>query len=523
MTKFYHLTILLILLILSACSSTQTDAANLLDISIQVDGQVIETTAEKGKTIDSIISAAGIAVSNLDIIEPAGYVVLTEPASINITRVREELLVEENTIPFVNQTVKNETLPEGQTLLIQPGKNGIQQVTTRVVYQDGIENSRNVIKIETIQAAEPEIIMVGVQTPFATLPIEGKIAYLTTGNAWIMEGDTANRRPVVTTGDLDGRVFSLSPDGNYLLFTRSEATETTGDINSLWAINVSDPEAEAFSLKAKNIVHFAAWIPGQTNAITYSTVEPREAAPGWQANNDLYRVVFNSAEIITQIDEIIGTNQGGDYGWWGTQYAWSPDGRRLAYARPDSVGLVDLESNTLVPLMALNAYTTHSNWAWVPSLGWSYDHSVLYTVNHEAGSTTGNQNFNLAAILPNESMVIPIIENAGMFCYPAASPNFGNDRYLVAYLQAIFPEKSDTSRYRLLVMDQDGSNRQLLFPEEGSLGIDPQEIQWEPFSPDGAEKRIGAISGGNIFFINIDTGAYQQITGDGAVNLMDWR
>lgn len=523
MPKFYHLLILCFLLILSACSAEQTGSETALEISIHVDGQVINTQAEKGETISSIITAAGIEVSNTDIIEPAGYVVFTDQQTINITRVREELIVEENSIPFVNQTVKNETLPEGQTLLIQPGKNGIQQVTTRVIYHDDVENSRGVIKVETIQAAEPEIIMVGVQAPFATLPIEGKIAYLTTGNAWIMEGDTANRRPVVTTGDLDGRVFSLSPDGSYLLFTRTELTETAENINSLWAINVSDPEAEAFSLKAKNIIHFADWIPGQTNAVMYSTVEPREAAPGWQANNDLYRVVFNSAEIITQIDEIIGTNQGGDYGWWGTEYAWSPDGRRLAYARPDSVGLVDLESNSLVPLLPLTAYTTHSNWAWVPSLGWSYDHSILFTANHDAGNSTGIQRFNLTAVLPNQSVVIPLVENAGMFCYPAASPAMESGRFQVAYLQAIFPDKSDTSRYRLLVMDQDGSNQQILFPAEGLLGIDPQEIQWEPSTNEHSENRIGIIAGGNIFFINVNTGEYQQITGDGSVNMMDWR
>ena len=38
-----------------------------------------------------------------------------------------------------------------------------------------------------------------------------------------MEGSTANRIPLVTSGDLDGRVLKLSRDGNWLLYTPTAA------------------------------------------------------------------------------------------------------------------------------------------------------------------------------------------------------------------------------------------------------------------------------------------------------------
>jgi hypothetical protein len=68
--------------------------------------------------------------------------------------------------------------------------------------------------------------MVGVQKPFTPMPIPGKLVYIASGNAWIMEESTGNRRPVVTTGDLDGQIFSLSPKGEWLLFSRKVKEET---------------------------------------------------------------------------------------------------------------------------------------------------------------------------------------------------------------------------------------------------------------------------------------------------------
>lgn len=66
-----------------------------------------------------------------------------------------------------------------------------------------------------------------------------------------------------------------------------------------------------------------------------------------------------------------------------------------------------------------------------------------------------------------------------MFAYPVASPFLDGDHYEVAYLQAVFPEQSDTSPYKLVIIDQDGSNRRAIFPAEGTTGLEPQQILWD--------------------------------------------
>ena len=512
--------IFLLMLLLTSCATIGDQNSDEVSLSIFVDGITTDVTAEVGDSVEEALSKAGVFLDPLDQCTPPTYAVLTQDTEIIIKRIREEFITEEINLPFSEFTVKNEALPEGQRLLIQDGQEGIQQKTTRIVYEDNLEVTRSNFKTEIIREPEPQIIMVGVQTPFTAIPIEGRIAYLTSGNAWIMEGNTGNRRPVVTTGDLDGHIFTLSPNGQFLMFTRSEENPDSLDINSLWAIDLNQSDAEPFSLKAKNIIHHAEWIPDEYRAITYSTVEPRTASPGWQANNDLYRVVFNSNETITLITEVIETNQGGDYGWWGTDYSWSPDGKRLAYARPDSIGLIDWEDGSLVPLLTFDAFTTYSNWAWVPGLGWSEDHQTLYTTQ----DNNLQPSFNLAALLPNNAATIIMQEDIGMFAYPVPSPiSVQDNRYQVAVLKAIFPEKSDSSRYRLFLMDRDGSNQTPLFPPDDSLGLEPQEIHWKPISENQTSQEIALIYQGNLFLIDTATGESHQITGDGALNVIDWK
>jgi len=520
------ITVSILLLMNTGCTPNNSSNSK-INIKILVDGKVVTEAIVPGTTIQASIEQAGIAVGNLDKIEPPTFSTISGPTQIKITRVREEFEVEENIIPFERQTTRNESLPEGQTMLIQPGVNGVVQVTYRKVFENGVEISRILFKSEILKEAKSEIVMVGVQTPFTAITIPGRLVYLTAGNAWLMENTTGNRRPIVTSGDLDGRIFSLSPEGNWLLFTRKPAKQTeNAPINSLWMVNLSAANPEPVYLRVDNIIHFANWVPGHGLTFSYSTVESRSTPPGWQANNDLQMVTVNETGGIIKKTEIIGTNSGGIYGWWGAFFEWSPDGEQLAYSRPDSVGLVNLDNGKFQPLLERRPLQTRSAWAWVPGAGWSKDSSLLYTTSHapSAGLTSDETSpfFDLVAINLTENLPITLVPQAGMFSYPAPSPRLPHRQYAVAYLQAVFPEQSETSRYRLLIMDRDGSNQQQIFPPEGQPGLNPQTILWQPGN-ENKELWIAMIYQGNLWFINPYTKQAQQITGDGSIIRLDWK
>ena len=75
------------------------------------------------------------------------------------------------------------------------------------------------------------------------------------------------------------------------------------------------------------------------------------------------------------------------YGWWGTTFSFSADGR-LAYSRPDGIGLVDQDGGYLKPLLNITPLNTHSDWAWIPPIAWGADGKSLYYVSHASGTRT---------------------------------------------------------------------------------------------------------------------------------------
>ena len=516
-------TILLFASLIASCRSPQV--RDVITVTLTADGTTRNISIPAGSTVSESFETAGIELGSLDRVVPPFYTVLSEGDTITLTRVEEAFETEEAVIPFERQVIRNETLPEGETRLVQAGVNGLEEITYRRILEDEVEISKSIVKTLILKEALPEIVMVGAQASFTPLNIPGTLAYLAGGNAWIMEGSTANRRIIVSTGDLDGRIFTLSPNGEYLVFTRKSSKPADEEINTLWAVRTRNLEPKPIYLQAANVVHFAAWIPG-TNSVAYSTVEPRGTAPGWQANNDLYRVSITGGTPR----RLITANNGGVYGWWGTSYAFAPDGR-LAYARPDGIGLVDQDGGYFKPLMGITPLNTHSDWAWIPPLVWGADGNSLYFVIHAAAPApiTGEESpyFDLSALSFSNAAVVSIAQSSGMFAYPSISPIHSDGReksFQVAYLQSIFSEQSDTSRYRLMIMDRDGSNSRLLFPPTDSNGLEPQVTVWAPAAVEGQSGDfISVVYQGNLWLIDSGSGEAYQVTGDGLINKIDWK
>jgi hypothetical protein len=147
---------------------------------------------------------------------------------------------------------------------------------------------------------------------------------------------------------------------------------------------------------------------------------------------------------------------------------------------------------------------------------------VLYTILNEKdfGSST-NDSYSLSAILMDTKKILPILPKCGLFCYSTLSPLDENGNFQIAYLSAILPEQSETSRYNLSIMDRDGSNRKKVYPGEGQQGLDPQSVYWSPASSDTIW--LAFIAQGNLMLAEPSSGVVRQITGDGSISKINWR
>jgi hypothetical protein len=518
------------LVLLTACAA-QVQQTN-LTASVTADGVSQSFTLPTGSTVQQALDMAKISLSSTDRVDPPLYTPLTAGMAIIITRVREEFETQQVVVPFERQELRNESLPSGETRLIQAGQNGLDEITIRHVFENNADAGSSVVSDTLLQPAVPEIVMIGVQSPFAPLTIPGKLVYLSGGNAWIMDGSTSLRQPLVTSGDLDGYIFSLSPDGAWLLFTRKSSLPLSQQINTLWAVSTSGQPAVPVNLGISDIVHFADWQPGTQYKIAYSTVTPQAPAPGWNANNDLHILDFANGKP-SKITDVLDSNYGGVYPWWGMGFAWAPDGQNLAYSRPDGVGLVNIAGASLTPLLNITALNTHGDWAWTPGLAWGSDRRTLFLVTHSAPSgliaPEESPNFALNAISLSNNTSTALVQQTGMFAYPVVSSprtdKSGASSYLVAYLQAIFPTASASSRYHLMVMNSDGTAPRSLFPAEGQPGIEPltQTLAWAPRLLDNGGDYIGVIYEGNLWIVDAASGQSQQVTGDGLTTNIDWK
>lgn len=507
-----------------------------LTITVIADGQTRRYAIPQPLTVREALTQAGIAVGDLDRLTPAPFTRLTDGVVITLVRVTQTFEIEQTTVPFEVQTLKNENLPaDSAPLILQPGANGEAEITYRTVFEDGIQVGRSVIKRVLLQAPTPQIIMVGIQKPTTTVPITGTLTYLSGGNAWAVRGNSRQRTPLTTTGDLDGRVFDLAADGQRLLFTRAVTDPAAAAFNSLWTLTlitptagITAPAALPLSLPVTNTL-YAEWSPvdAVTRTIAFSTGEKVTSALGWQANNDVWLLRWTADPRVRrpefQRDLILDASFAGLYGWWGSGFAFAPDGRRLAYAQTDAVGVVDLTTREKTELAPFPAYNLQSDTrAWYPTVRWS-DAEWIFTVLHGGPLDQFELPefatvFDLTALSADTRLAVPLVPRAGMFANPVPGPLGPAAGGQVALLLASDPKNPLLAPYRLAVMDRDGSNLRPIFPAAGEPGIEPGSLP--AWSPDG--RLIAIIYQGNLWLIDPLSGESQPLTGDGLTKLVEW-
>ncbi len=187
--------------------------------------------------------------------------------------------------------------------------------------------------------------------------------------------------------------------------------------------------------------------------------------------------------------------------------------------------MIDARTGRTLATFPITPYVTATDWVWMPGVAWSADGRFIYTVAH-AGPLglevpESSPAFDLVAIPISGGSTLTLKPRVGMFANPVLSPAHSSGaggEVLLAYLQALQPLESEGSSYRLMVMDQDGSNARPLFPGEGEGGLEPQRVA---FSPQGT--LLALVYRGDVWVVEVSTGLAQALTTSGRVTAVDWR
>ncbi len=292
-------------------------------VVVLVDGErrVIETQAP---TVGELLREQKIILGDQDRVEPPDYTPIERTATIQIVRVAIKTETTRAPIEFQRLYTREENLPDGQVRVSRLGANGEAEIDYQITLEDGREVSRREIARRVLREPVNELLLIGTQGTVAPVSITGTLAYIGEGNAWLVRGSTADRRPLTTQGDLDGRVFDLSPDGKYLLFSRqaddgTQATDNvgssssavsrplSGSLNTLWVVDTVPFNAEPRRVPIENAL-YAQWAPDGSALIAYTRGEKTQGAPGWKAYNDLnIASVYGMTETLQVTDTDIQT------------------------------------------------------------------------------------------------------------------------------------------------------------------------------------------------------------------------
>lgn len=533
--KHAHFPIIIFLsLFLAACQTQPEDTS--FTVVVQV-GNVERTFAvSEPMTVEEFLTqenvqALGITWDENDRLVPPAYTQITDGTRITIVSVDEQENCEMEVIPYEVVTLRNEAFEPDERRVQQTGENGEQQVCYRTIFENGTEVQQIPIgQPEIIREPVNEIVVVGVSEEVEPVLITGTLAYINNGNAWIVRRNSTEKRALTITSDLDSFVFTLSDDGQYLLYTR-EPEDTESFVNELWVLDTTLVDS-AVQLSVSDVL-YAEWIPESEDTIAYSTGEVYDLDPGWDALNNLWvsRIdpetgnAFNPRQIVEE-------SSGGSYGWWGTVFKWSPDGERLAWSQAEAVGIYD--NSDPITLTQFASFRNIQDWSWRASLAWSWDSSLITTVVHGLPPSANippetSPIFNVVVLDADGNFEALIQEGAGMWASPKFSPQLQipDAQYpqgYLAYLKVRNPNDPVSGEYDLVIADRDGSNARIVFPPEGQSGINPsdfgitqQDFTW---SPDG--RQIAVVYQGDVYIVDVETRISYRLTFDGGSENPVW-
>lgn len=146
-------------------------------VAIEVDGRVIRTRTRAG-TVAGLLGQERIALVGRDRVEPGLDAAIQANLMVRVTRVREELAVEFEPIPFETVWVPDPEVEIDNTRLVQQGQPGLIKRRYRVVYEDGREVERFLEDVWTEQPPITKTLAYGTKIVIRTLDTpDGPIEY----------------------------------------------------------------------------------------------------------------------------------------------------------------------------------------------------------------------------------------------------------------------------------------------------------------------------------------------------------
>ena len=147
-------------------------------VTIQVDGRTLRMRTHR-YTVGDVLADLGVSLQGMDYAQPALNAPMGDGQEIRVVRVREEIEVQQEPIPFQTQWAPDPELAlDSPQRVGQEGRPGIFERRIRVRYEDNAEVDRWVEAEWMAQAPQPKIVNYGTKVVLRTLDTPtGQVQY----------------------------------------------------------------------------------------------------------------------------------------------------------------------------------------------------------------------------------------------------------------------------------------------------------------------------------------------------------
>jgi len=140
-------------------------------VYINSDGhQTLARTQQK--TVGGLLNERDVALGPQDTVSPATGTTISAGMTIQINRVTVVMEQQTTAIPHATKTISNPALTIGVTQVQTPGSDGQQISSYRVHFQNGVEQSRDLLSQTMTQAPVTAVVQVGTKIDLSANPVE---------------------------------------------------------------------------------------------------------------------------------------------------------------------------------------------------------------------------------------------------------------------------------------------------------------------------------------------------------------
>lgn len=141
-------------------SGMKVEVRRAIPVIIGVDGGRRDLASGQ-KTVLKAVEEAGIVLGPSDRLLPRGSTPLTAGMEIDVIRVEEEIITTEVAVPYQTRRINDDSLPQGQSKVVQKGREGLARRVVWCRYENGEKLAEEILREDIIAEPATQVLALG--------------------------------------------------------------------------------------------------------------------------------------------------------------------------------------------------------------------------------------------------------------------------------------------------------------------------------------------------------------------------